>query len=159
MKKLLLSLFMGLLLSGCATAPSYRVPDGLWYAESEEPDQFHYHVYVLFLDDSHLTWWRTKESHDMVMKRWAYYTHDHPGVKILTSYTREGDQLIGERRYINKGSPGLKGFTSIQTFTGRINGDTLDMKVEDNTINADGSSWPPVMVSWSLKHLVHPPGE
>ncbi|WP_140665667.1 hypothetical protein [Pseudomonas arsenicoxydans] len=148
-----------LALVGCTTVTSDRVPDGLWYAKSEEPDQFHYHVYVLFLDDSHFTWWRTKETYDVVMKRWAYYTHDHPGVKILTNYTREGDQLTGERRISDKGGPSMKANTFIQTFTGRFNGDALDMTVEAHTTYDDGPPSPTVVVRWPLRHLSHPPVE
>ncbi|MBC3375768.1 hypothetical protein HU762_17600 [Pseudomonas sp. SWRI92] len=140
-------------LTGCSTAPSDRVPDGLWYAESEIPDQFHYHVYVLFLDDSHFTWWRVDEAPDTVIKRLAHYTNDHPGVKILTSYTREGDRITGERRFIHEGTPSLKGFTSVQIFTGHFSGDTLEMKVEGNMIYDDGRSFPAQIIRWPLKRL------
>ncbi|KAA0983279.1 hypothetical protein [Pseudomonas sp. ANT_J28] len=153
MKKLLLSFFMGLLLSGCATTPSYQVPDGLWYAEKEDPDHYRYHVYVYFKDESHFIWWRTKETQDVVMKRWAYYTHDHPGVDNPTIYTRQGDQLKGERRIVDRSSEGILQATTTQTFNGRFNGDELVMEFIDASVWASGNDAGRDVVRWSMKRL------
>lgn len=102
MKKRLLGLFIGVLLAGCASAPRYQVPDGLWYAEKEDPTRYGYQVYVYFKNDKQFIWWRTKETQDVVMQRWAYYTHDHPGVDNPTAFTRQGDSIKGERIIVNK---------------------------------------------------------
>lgn len=148
-----------LTLVGCSTENIDRVPEGLWYAKSEEPDDFHYHVYVLFLDEGHFTWWRTNESYEMVMRRWAYYTHDHPGVRILSSYTRDGDKLTGVRRIVTAGTPSMRANTFTQTFTGRFAGDSLDLTVESNTIYDNLPPTPTEIVRWPLRHLSLPPAE
>ena len=150
---------MLLTLVGCTTVNNDRVPDGLWYAKSEEPDDFHYQVYVLFLDDNHFTWWRTKEPYELVMKRWDYYTHEHPGVRILTSYTREGDELTGVRRIVSAGTPSMKANSFTQTFTGHFTGDALDLSVESNTTYDDATPTAPGTVRWALKRLRQAPGK
>lgn len=159
MRKMYVVLLLLLALIGCSTVNSDRVPDALWYAKSEEPDQFHYHVYVLFIDDSHFTWWRTKEPYEVVMKRWTYYTQDHPGVKVHTNYSRDGDQLTGLRSIVTRGTPSVKANTFIQTFTGRFAGDALDLTVEANTTYVDATPTSPEVVRWSLRRLARPPVE
>lgn len=103
MKKTFLSFFMSVLLSACATAPAVPVPNGLWYADNEDPVS-RYHVYVYFKDASRFIWWRTTEAQAVVFKRWGYYTHDHPGVDNPVIFTRTGDSLKGEQRLVNKNS-------------------------------------------------------
>jgi hypothetical protein len=151
--------FLLVALVGCSGAKSDRVPEGLWYAQSEEPDAFHYHVYVLFLDESHFTWWRTNESYETVMKRWAYYTHDHPGVRILSSYARDGDKLTGVRRIVTTGTPSVRANTFPQTFTGRFTGDALNLTVETMTTYENGPLIPTEIVRWPLRHLNLPPSQ
>lgn len=152
MKKTFFSFFMSVLLSACATAPAVPVPNGLWYADNEDPVS-RYHVYVYFKDASRFIWWRTTEAQAVVFKRWGYYTHDHPGVDNPVIFTRTGDSLKGERRLVNKNSEGVLQLTTIQTFTGHFSGDGLEMEQTGNSVWADGTPVPLETVRWSMKRL------
>lgn len=153
MQKRLLVFFIGVLLAGCTSAPRYQVPDGLWYAEKEDPTRYGYQVYVYFKNDKQFIWWRTKETQDVVMQRWAYYTHDHPGVDHPTAFTREGDSIKGERILINKNDQGVLQATTTQTFTGRFQGDTLEMALTTTAVWASGNDAGGNVVRWSMKRL------
>lgn len=152
MEKLLLWLVMGLLLSGCVTAPTQPAPNELWYAAKELPAE-RYQVYVYFKDDHQFIWWRTTESPDVVMKRWKYYTNDHPGVDNPTPYTRQGDLVKGEKIIINNNSKGVYEAKTVQTFTGHVSGDNMEMELKSEIFWADSSSWPPDTVRWSMKRF------
>ena len=152
MKKTFLSFFMSVLLSACATAAAVPVPNGLWYADNEDPVS-RYHVYVYFKDASRFIWWRTTEAQAVVFKRWGYYTHDHPGVDNPVIFTRTGDSLKGEQRLVNKNSEGVLQLTTIQTFTGHFSGDSLEMEQTGNSVWADGTPVPLETVRWSMKRL------
>lgn len=152
MKKTIFSFFISVLLSACATAPAVPVPNGLWYADNEDPVS-RYHVYVYFKDASRFIWWRTTEAQAVVFNRWGYYTNDHPGVDNPVIFTRTGDSLKGERRLVNKNSEGVLQLTTIQTFTGHFSGDNLEMEQTGNSVWADGTPVPLETVRWSMKRL------
>lgn len=152
MKKILLAFCISLLLSGCATDTAVPVPEGLWYADSEDPGPG-YHVYVYFKDANSFIWWRTNEPQAVVFKRWAYYTNDHPGVDNPVIFTRKGDWLKGERQIVNQNSEGVLQLTTTQTFTGHFSGDSLEMEQKGHSVWADGTPEPLETVRWSMKRL------
>lgn len=152
MKKIILSFFVGLLLSGCARVPVFPLADRLWYAENEVPDS-QFHVYVYFKDDSNFIYWRTKESQEVVMRRWAYYTHDHPGVDTPVQYKLQGDRLQGLKRFIATNSEGVPQYTATYEFAGSFKKDNLEMEIKRSSIWADGTPTPQETVRWSMKRL------
>ncbi len=93
------------------------------------------------------------------MKRWAYYTHDHPGVDNPTIYTRQRDQLKGERRTVNRSSEGILQATTTQTFNGRFNGDELVMEFITASVWASGNDAGRDVVQWSMKQLRSQPAK
>lgn len=173
MQKLCITALMLLTLAGCSstvtpppphattadTARAITAPPGLWYAEKEEPDQFKYHVYVLFLDEHRFQWWRTKEDQATVLKRMDYYVNEHPGSQEKTLFTRTGNQLTGERRIVTPQSADMRANTFVQTFHGRFEGDRLELTHENFTIYNDVMPAPTAVFTWSLKRLGPEPGK
>ncbi|RMP79094.1 hypothetical protein ALP83_03274 [Pseudomonas syringae pv. actinidiae] len=151
-----------LALTGCGTTTTTSAPPGLWYAEREVPDQFHYSVYVLFQDDAHFQWWRTREDMETVLKRIDYYKHEHPGWDHPTAYSRQGNELTGERKFVTPASASMLANTFIQKFSGRFDGDTLELTIKSYTImsvemGADDMMPPPTtVIKWPLKRLGPP---
>lgn len=153
MKKLVFLLSVGVLLSGCVAAPNHPVPDGLWYAETEVPGRFDYHIYVLFQDDSHFVWWRTLDAQDVVLKRLDHYTQDNGTPSVPALYTRNGDEFKGESRTVINSKKGVTLYTFLQSFNGRFEGDTLDMELQRSTLWPDGPPRTEERVRWSLQRL------
>ncbi len=142
-----------LLLVGCSVAPTRPAPPGLWYAEKETPQQGRHQVYLYFKDDGHFIWWRTKESQEVVMRRWHYYTNDHPGVSLPMAYTRKGNELKGERLLPDRDERGPFGFTTTQTMVGRFEGDKLDIEFVTDMVWISGNHAGTDVVRWSMKQL------
>lgn len=158
MRKVFIVAFLFLALTGCASWPFSRAPDNLWYAESETPNWFGYHVYVLFLDDSHFIWWRTPDAQNVVLNRLDYYKSGEGAVQP-TLYTRQGDQLKGELRRPWKGRNGETIFTMITNFDGSFSGELLDMEMVAKAHSPDGKVTNWNSLRWALKRMGHQPSD
>lgn len=153
MKYLYLTALLFLTLSGCISGPGAQIRDNLWYAETEQPNWFRYHAYVLFQDTNHFIWWHTVDPQDVVMKRFDYYTHDNGTTDTPVTFTRTGDQLKGEARIPWHRKTGGILFTQIQSFTGHFDGDRLDMELIKSTAYPDGRVSTESPIRWSMKRL------
>ncbi len=133
MKKILVVLAVSFALCGCVSPKQASVetcPDaaasrmtGLYFADHEEPVNPYnkkYKIYLMFIDDTHFTWWRTEEDPAQVIKRLDYYTHDHPGVTKYTTYTMTGNSISGIRKMHYEKQPNVRDYTFIQGYEGRF---------------------------------------
>jgi hypothetical protein len=133
-----------------------RLVGKLFYAQQEEPNQFGYHVYLLFVDTRHFTWWRTKEPHESVLFRMDYYLNEHPGTNELTSFTMNGSMLEGRRLRFSRGIPSMVDYDWAQVFRGNFEDDNLTVQLEDSSGRPGGSLERISMVTWRLAPVTKP---
>jgi hypothetical protein len=166
---ILLSFFLSL--GACTTAPievastpavsppfvqhdMVGMPSGLYFADHEEPDQFGYQVYLLFVDKDHFTWWRTDEPHAVVLGKLDYYLSEHPGTRDFTSFVMNGNRLNGLRKFEERGRPGgLPDLQYVQRFDGMFDGELLTMRMESGYVHPAASNKKPLTYHWRFKRI------
>ena len=157
---------LALVFSACSSLPpSEKKGQTLYLATQEEPDnRFEYQVYLLFLDDKHFTWWRTKEEPQIVLQRLKYYLNEHPGTKIYTKYKTQENRLTGRREIVTRGQKDIRDHIFVQSFKGIFEREQLIITMDQWYEYYDGGSIEPIRTIWKMQpvqrdvQLINPTG-
>lgn len=151
--KTILFLILITLTSSCSMMPNKDKFKEIYYTKKEIPLESNpaYGVYLIFIDDTHFSWWRTNKSLEAVVPVISDYLDNHPGASEYTKYEIEGYNITGTRtRNLD-----IYG-TSIQKYNGTINGNKLDLILTDSTIKKDGSKGKTYTYKWNLEKISIP---
>lgn len=143
---------LALAFSACSSLPSpEKKGQVLYLATQEEPDnRFGYQVYLLFLDDDHFTWWRTKEARQVVLQRLNYYLNEHPGTGIYTKYKTQENRLTGSREIVTRGQKDIRDHVFVQNFKGIFEREQLIITMDEWYEHDDGSRTEPIRTIWKM---------
>lgn len=146
-------MLLALVFSGCSSLPpSEKKGQTLYLAAQEEPDsRFGYQVYLLFLDDKHFTWWRTKEEPQIVLQRLNYYLNEHPGTRIYTKYKSQDNRLTGRREIVTRGQKDIRDHIFVQSFKGIFEREQLIITMDQWHEYDDGSRIEPIRTIWKMQ--------
>lgn len=146
---------LALVVSACSSLPAPQTKArALYLATQEEPDnQYGYQVYLLFLDDVHFTWWRTKEEIKVVIQKLDYYLNEHPGTRIYTKYKLQENRLTGRREIVTRGEKDIRDHIFVQSFDGVFAREQLTITMNEWYEHDDGNRTEPIGTTWKMLPL------
>jgi hypothetical protein len=146
---------LAFVLSACSSVPAPQTKArALYLAKQEEPDnRYGYQVYLLFLDDVHFTWWRTKEETQVVLQRLDYYLNEHPGTRIYTKYKIQENRMTGRREFVTRGEKDIRDHVFVQSFDGIFKREQLTITMDAWYEHDDGSKTEPIRTIWKMLPL------
>lgn len=125
----------------------------IYYAKKEIPDNFKYKVYLVFIDDSHFTLWKTSED-DLatVTSRIPFYfdPKNYPGTKDYVIFRKKGKKIFGQRSFVYKNRPYIRDHTTINKYSGLLTNKGMNMKFDQWSEYPDGTKSEVITTKWNF---------